>query len=189
MMHNVAEWTAVLANLASGGASWRVLCASRSGFEGGGVEVSCSATACVRTRGCCRREAVRGYSSWRGGVPSPHASTALGMAMRWSGCRRGRRGWSHRADGDRGDRSRRPDITTLFLHGRGVVVRLPFEGSAVLFRGCGAPTIQERAAQCHGVVADHAAQRYTVAGMASPRELAEQCRGMIPRRVVAWLRL
>jgi hypothetical protein len=25
-----------------------------------------------------------------------------------------------------------------------------------------------------------------VAGMAAPRELAEQCRGMIPRRVVAW---
>jgi hypothetical protein len=31
---------------------WRVLCTSRSGFEGGGVEVSCSATARVRTRGC-----------------------------------------------------------------------------------------------------------------------------------------
>jgi hypothetical protein len=44
-------------------------------------------------------------------------------------------------------------------------------------------------AQCHGVVADHVAQCRTVAGMASPRELAEQCRGMIPRHVVAWIRL
>jgi hypothetical protein len=44
-------------------------------------------------------------------------------------------------------------------------------------------------AQCHGVVVDHAAQRRTVAGMALPRELADQCRGMIPRRVVAWIRL
>jgi hypothetical protein len=79
---------AVPANLASGGASWRVLCAPRSGFEGGGVVVSCSATARVRTRGWCRREALRGYSSWRGGVPSPHASTTSGMAMQWSGWRR-----------------------------------------------------------------------------------------------------
>jgi hypothetical protein len=39
-------------------------------------------------------------------------------------------------------------------------------------------------AQCHGVVAGHAAQRRTVAGMASPGELAEQGRGVIPRRVV-----
>jgi hypothetical protein len=77
----------------------------------------------------------------------------------------------------------------LYLHGRGVVVRLPFEGSVVLPQGCGAPAIREWVAQCHKVVADHAAQHRTVAGMAAPRELAEQCRGMIPRRVVAWIRL
>jgi hypothetical protein len=47
----------------------------------------------------------------------------------------------------------------------------------------------DRVAQCHGVVADHAAQCRIVAGMASPWELAEQCRGMIHRRVVAWIRL
>jgi hypothetical protein len=49
--------------------------------------------------------------------------------------------------------------------------------------------VREWVAQCHGVVAGHTAQRRTVAGMASPGELAEQCRGMIPRRVVAWIRL
>jgi hypothetical protein len=109
--------------------------------------------------------------------------------MQWPGWRWGRRGWAHRADGDGGDRSRRPGVTTLFLHGRGVAVHLPFEGFVVLPRGCGTPAVREWVAQCHGVVADHAAQRRTVAGMASPRELAEQCRGMIPRRVVAWIRL
>jgi hypothetical protein len=109
--------------------------------------------------------------------------------MQWPGWRRGRRGWSHRADGERGDRSRWPDVTALSLHGCGVVVRLLFEGSAVLFRGCGASAVWEWVAQCHGVVTDSAAQRCTVAGMASPGELAEQCRGMIPKRIVAWIRL
>jgi hypothetical protein len=36
---------------------------------------------------------------------------------------------------------------------------------------------------------DHAAQRRTVAGMAAPREFAEQCGGMIPMCVVAWIPL
>jgi hypothetical protein len=68
-------------------------------------------------------------------------------------------------------------------------VRLPFEGSAILFRGCSALAVREWVVQCHGVVADHAAQRRTVVGMASPWELAEQCRGMIPGRVVVWIHL
>jgi hypothetical protein len=68
-------------------------------------------------------------------------------------------------------------------------VRHPFEGSVVLFRGCGAPTVWEWVVQCRGAVADPTAQRRTVAGMAAPRELAEQWRGMIPRRVVAWILL
>jgi hypothetical protein len=42
---SAAELTAVLANLAPVGASWRVLCSYRSGFEGGGVEVGCPAAA------------------------------------------------------------------------------------------------------------------------------------------------
>jgi hypothetical protein len=100
-----------------------------------------------------------------------------------------RQGWSHRADGDGGDRSRRLDVTALSLHGRGVVVRLPFEGSAVLFRGCGAPAVREWVAYCYGVVANPAAQRCIVAGMASPGELAEQCRGAILGSVAVWIRL
>jgi hypothetical protein len=93
--------------------------------------------------------------------------------MQWPGWRWGRRGWSHRADGDGGDRSRRPDVTVLSSHGRGVVVRFSFEGSAVLFRECGAPAVREWVAQRHGIVADLAAQRCTVVGMALPGELAE----------------
>jgi hypothetical protein len=59
----------------------------------------------------------------------------------------------------------------------------PFEGSAVLFRGCGVSTVREWAAQCHGADTRLAAQCRTVAGMASPGELAEQRRDMIPKRV------
>jgi hypothetical protein len=65
----------------------------------------------------------------------------------------------------------------------------PFEGSAVLFRGCGAPAVREWVVQCRGAVADHTAQRRIVAGTAAPRELAEQCRGMMLRHVVAWIRI
>jgi hypothetical protein len=58
-----------------------------------------------------------------------------------------------------------------------------FEGSAGPLRGLGVLVVQEWAAQCHGVDTGLTAQRSTVAGMGSPRELAEQLRGMIPRRV------
>jgi hypothetical protein len=70
-------------------------------------------------------------------------------------------------------------------------VRPPFEGSAVLFRGCGASAEQEWLAQCHGADTDLTAQYHTVAEMASPGGLAEERRGMIPRRVrgVARIRL
>jgi hypothetical protein len=37
MAYSAMEWVAVLANLAFGGASRRVLCLTRSGFEGSGI--------------------------------------------------------------------------------------------------------------------------------------------------------
>jgi hypothetical protein len=43
--------------------------------------------------------------------------------------------------------------------------------------------VQEWAAQCHGADPGLTAQRSTVAGMGSHRELVEQHRGVIPRRV------
>jgi hypothetical protein len=70
-------------------------------------------------------------------------------------------------------------------------IRTPFEGSTIFFRGCGARAVLESVAQCHGVDAGLTAHCRTVAGMASPGGLAEQCRDMIPRRVrgVARIRL
>jgi hypothetical protein len=50
----------VLANPASGGASWRVLCVSRSGFEGGGIEVARSRAVRVGIRGYRSHETVQG---------------------------------------------------------------------------------------------------------------------------------
>jgi hypothetical protein len=49
---SASEWTVVLANLASGGASWRALCSSKGGFEGGGVETSRLVIVRTLTRGC-----------------------------------------------------------------------------------------------------------------------------------------
>jgi hypothetical protein len=52
MVHSVVEWTAVLANLASGGASWRALYPSRSSFEGGSVGASRLVVVRTLARGC-----------------------------------------------------------------------------------------------------------------------------------------
>jgi hypothetical protein len=97
------------------------------------------------------------------------------VAQRW--------GWLHRADGDGGDALHWSDITTSSSCGHGGDVRTPFEGSAVLFRGCGAPAVQEWVVQCHGVDTGLTAQRCTVAGMDSQGGLAKQHRDMIPGRV------
>jgi hypothetical protein len=54
-------------------------------------------------------------------------------------------------------------------------------------RGRGALVVREWAAQCHGADTGHTVQSPIVAGMGSPRELAEQRRGVIPRRMMARL--
>jgi hypothetical protein len=56
--------------------------------------------------------------------------------------------------------------------GHGTGVRPPFEGSAVLFRGCGTSGVRERVAQCHRVDTGLTAQCRTAVGMASPGGLA-----------------
>jgi hypothetical protein len=84
-------------------------------------------------------------------------------------------------------RRRRPALLVrrhgVALGERGTGIRPPFEGSAVLHRGCCAPALREWVAQCHRADLGLTAQCRTVAGMASPGGLAEQCRDMIPRRV------
>jgi hypothetical protein len=54
-------------------------------------------------------------------------------------------------------------------------------------RGRGALTVQEWAAQCHGADTGLVAQSPKWRGWASPRELTEQRRGVIPRRMMARL--
>jgi hypothetical protein len=54
-------------------------------------------------------------------------------------------------------------------------------------RGRGVLAVREWAAQCHGADTGRAAQFPVVAEMGSPRELAEQRRGVIPRCVMARL--
>jgi hypothetical protein len=54
-------------------------------------------------------------------------------------------------------------------------------------RGRGTLAILKWAAQFHGADTGLVAQSPTVAGMGPPRELAEQRRGVIPRRVMARL--
>jgi hypothetical protein len=109
MADSATEWTAVLANLASGGASWHALCPSRSGFESGGVEISRWVVVRTLTRGCSWREAV-GHTaasveaSCRSITPQRRdGAAAPGMASGW-------RGWSRRTDGDGGDTSHWPDV-------------------------------------------------------------------------------
>jgi hypothetical protein len=91
------------------------------------------------------------YSAWQRLVsPSPTVKEMVmqcpGWCWRW-------RGWPHRTDGDGGDWPRRPSFTALSLCGGSIVARLPFEGSTVLFRGCGELAVWEWVAQCHRVVA------------------------------------
>jgi hypothetical protein len=52
MVHSVVELTDVLANLASGKASWHALYPSRSGLEGGAVGASSLVVVRTLTRGC-----------------------------------------------------------------------------------------------------------------------------------------
>jgi hypothetical protein len=81
MASSAAELTTVLANLTPIGASWRVLCPYRSGFEGGGIEVGCPAAARGPAWGWRRREAVRGT------VASVATSCPRALQQR-RGCRR-----------------------------------------------------------------------------------------------------
>jgi hypothetical protein len=91
------------------------------------------------------------------------------------------RGWLHRTDSD-------GDGAPTGLTSRFDPAEQRKEGSRVRpapLRGCGALAVQEWAAQCHGADTGFVAQSPQWRGWASPRELAEQHRGVIPRRVMA----
>jgi hypothetical protein len=122
------------------------------------------------------------HSCVRGGVSSSRTPTASGMALQCLG-------WGHDGGGGcTGPMATEGRASLVRHHGvapceRGTGVRPPFEGSAVLFRGCGTPVVREWVAQCHGANTGLTTQCRTVAGMASPRGLAEQRRDMTPRNV------
>jgi hypothetical protein len=80
MVSSVTELTAVLADPAPVGVSWRVLCPYRSSFEGSGVAVGCPAAARGLVRGCRRRGVRTRHSGGHDDVPSPCAPTASGMS-------------------------------------------------------------------------------------------------------------
>jgi hypothetical protein len=86
MASSATELTTALANLAPVGASWRVLCPYRGGFEGGGVEVVCPVAARGPARGCRQRVSVRGT------VASVAMSCPRALQQRWGCCRSTRRG-------------------------------------------------------------------------------------------------
>jgi hypothetical protein len=91
------------------------------------------------------------------------------------------RGWAHRTYND-------GDGVPAGLTSRFDPAEQRKEGSRVrsdTLRGRGALAVQEWAAQCHGADTGLAAQSPQWRGWASPRELAEQRRGVIPRRVMA----
>jgi hypothetical protein len=104
------ELTAVLANPAPVGASWRILCSYRSSFEGGAVVVGCPAAAAGRFGvPSMGGPYVAQWRSWQRPVPvhSNHIRdvvTVPGVVLQW-------REWPHRVDSDGEDRSRRPDVT------------------------------------------------------------------------------
>jgi hypothetical protein len=163
MAYSAAEETAVLVNLASRGASWRALYPSRSGFEGGAVEISRLVVVRTLTWG----------SSWQEAV----GRTAAGVEVSCRPVTPQRRGWRCSAwDGvmmagmaaqDRWWWRRLVSLVwrhNVVLDMRGTGVCPPFEGSAVLFRGCGVSAVREWEAQCHGADTGLAAQCRTVAG-------------------------
>jgi hypothetical protein len=113
-----------------------------------------------------------------------YGDAVAGMASRW-------RGWSHRPDGDGGDRSHWTDVTAPSRAGveylRIVPSRVPssfFEGAVRWPYESGWYSVVGRL-----LTSPHSVAQWQGVGgvVAATRELAEQCRGMIPRRVVAWI--
>jgi hypothetical protein len=110
MASSAMELTAVLANPAPVGVSWRALCSYRSSFEGGGVVVGCPAAATGRFEGAVNGGSVRGTVAVMVVSLPVHSNsvrdvvTVPDVALQW-------RGWPHRVDSDGEDRSRRPDVT------------------------------------------------------------------------------
>jgi hypothetical protein len=113
----------------------------------------------------------------------PRVPNSVGVVVVVHGVALQGRGWPHRTDSD-GDGAP-AGLTSQFDPAESRE-----EGSRVRpapLRGRGALAVLEWAAQCHGADTGLAAQPPQWQGWAPPRELAEQRRGVIPRRVMARL--
>jgi hypothetical protein len=113
----------------------------------------------------------------------PRVLNSVGVVAAVHGVALQGRGWPHRTDSD-------GDGAPAGLMSRSDPAESRAEGSRVRpapLRGRGALAVQEWAAQCHGSDTGLVAQSPQWRGWASPRELAEQRRGVIPRRVMAQL--
>jgi hypothetical protein len=113
----------------------------------------------------------------------PRVPNSAGVVVAVPGVALQGRGWPHRTDSD-------GDGAPAGLTSRLDPAESREKGSRVQpapLRGRGVLAVREWAAQCHRADTGLVAQFPTVAGWASPRELAEQRRGVIPRRVMARL--
>jgi hypothetical protein len=97
MASSATELTAVLENPALVGASWRVLCSYRSGFEGGGVVVGRPAVTVAQFEGAVDggpvRDTVEVMATSCPRAPQQHRDvvTVPDVVRQW-------RGWPHRVD-------------------------------------------------------------------------------------------
>jgi hypothetical protein len=87
MVYSAMEWVAVLANLASGGASRRVLCLPRSGFEGSGIGSFLFGHHLYIDSRVMLTEVGKSHSNGRGDVQSICDPIVRGMALQCLGWR------------------------------------------------------------------------------------------------------
>jgi hypothetical protein len=87
MAYSAMEWVAVRANLASGGASRRVLCLSKSGFEGSGVGSFLFGRRPYIDSRVMLTEGGKSHSNGRGDVPLSCDPIVPGMALQCLGWR------------------------------------------------------------------------------------------------------
>jgi hypothetical protein len=95
--------------------------------------------------------ACAGHNSGRGGVLSPRTPTASWMVLQCPRWRRDGRGGRTGPMATEETRFTGPTSQRGLRRARDRRLPPPFEGSAVLFRGCDTSAVRDWVAQCHGV--------------------------------------
>jgi hypothetical protein len=179
---SVAVWRTILAIDGRPGesrprdASWWLLCLSRSGFEGGRAGVLAWLSSVRQLEG----PADEGFGvvqqpAWRRPISSGLHSVGNGSAVPEMATQR--RGWPHRAGGDRGDALRLPCVTaSSWMDAELVVVRLS-RAPLSPFEGCGEQEGWEWAVQCHRVTPAISHNTCTASGMAAQLRVVRTAAG------------